>query len=70
MVAFLNKFKTWIITGIGILLYWLGRKDGKIKQINTKQKELLNTIHQANLVRNTRFESERIKRLHKKYRRP
>ena len=57
MVEFLNKFKAWIIAGVGLLLYWLGRKDEKIK-------------HQANVARNTRFESERIKRLHDKYRRP
>ena len=70
MVEFLNKFKAWIIAGVGLLLYWLGRKDEKIKQIDTKQKGQLNAIHQANVARNTRFESERINRLHDKYRRP
>lgn len=57
MVEFLNKFKAWIIAGVGLLLYWLGRKDEKIKQIDTKQKGQLNAIHQANVVRNTRFDS-------------
>ena len=70
MAEFLNKFKAWIIAGVGLLLYWLGRKDEKIKQVDTKQKGQLNAIHQANVARNTRFESERIKRLHDKYRRP
>lgn len=37
MAEFLNKFKAWIIAGVGLLLYWLGRKDEKIKQIDTKQ---------------------------------
>ena len=45
MVEFLNKFKAWIIAGVGLLLYWLGRKDEKIKQIDTKQKGQLNAIH-------------------------
>ena len=67
MVEFLNKFKAWIIAGVGLLLYWLGRKDEKIKQIDTKQKGQLNAIHQENVARNTLFESER---LHDKYRRP
>lgn len=57
MAEFLNKFKAWIIVGVGLLLYWLGRKDEKIKQIDTKQKGQLNAIHQANVARNTRFES-------------
>lgn len=70
MAEFLNKFKARIIAGVGFLLYWLGRKDEKIKQIDTKQKGQLNAIHQANVARNTRFESERIKWLHDKYHRP
>ena len=69
MAEFLNKFKAWIIAGVGLLLYWLGRKDEKIKQIDTKQKGQLNAIHQANVARNTRFESERIKRLQEEERR-
>lgn len=55
MAEFLNKFKAWIIAGVGLLLYWLGRKDEKIKQIDTKQKGQLNAIHQANVARNTRL---------------
>lgn len=69
MAAFLNKFKALIIAAAGAILYWLGRKDEKIKQFEQKQKGQLYAISKANAARNTRFEPERIKRLHEKYRR-
>lgn len=39
MAEFLNKFKAWIIAGIGILLYWLGRKDEKSNKSTLNRKD-------------------------------
>lgn len=69
MAAFLNKFKALILTALGVLIYWIGRKDEKIEQKDQKLKGQLNAIHQAKAARDTRFVPERIKRLHNKYRR-
>ncbi len=69
MVAFLNKFKALIITVLGVLIYWIGRKDEKIEQKDQKLKGRLNAISQAKTARDARFVPDRIKRLHNKYRR-
>lgn len=69
MAEFLNKFKALVLAGIGALLYWLGRKDEKAKQIDETQKGQLHAIKKAKVAQLTKYESERIKRLHDKYRR-
>lgn len=69
MAEFLNKFKAFILTGIGALLYWLGRRDEKAKQIDEKQKGQLYAIKKAKVAQFAKYESERIERLHDKYRR-
>lgn len=69
MVAFLNKFRVWVWAGIGALLYWLGRKDEKVKQIDETYKGQLHAIKKAKVAQVAKYESDRIKRLHDKYRR-
>lgn len=69
MAAFLNKFKAWIFAGIGLLLYLCGRRDGKEKQIEINRKGQLNAIQKVKVAQFSKYESDRLKRLHDKYRR-
>lgn len=68
-MEFLNKFKAWILAGIGLLLYLCGRRDERKVQTENRQKGQLNAIHKAKVAQYSIYESERIKRLHEKYRR-
>ncbi len=70
MAAFLSKFKSLILIVFGFLIYYIGRKDEKIEQKDQKLKGQLNAVYQAKVARDNRFEPDRIKRLHNKYRRP
>ncbi len=69
MAEFLSKFKVWIFSGIGLLLYLCGRRDGKEKQVEINRKGQLNVIQKVKVAQFSKYESDRIKRLHDKYRR-
>lgn len=69
MMKILKKFRAIVFTAIALFLYLFGYRHAKETAENQRMKGELNAVKKAKIAHYGLYESERLKRLHDKYKR-
>lgn len=69
MMEILKKFRAIVFTAIALFLYLFGYRHAKETAENQRMKGELNAVKKAKIAHYGLYESERLKRLHDKYKR-
>lgn len=69
MMEALKKFRTMVFATIALFLYLFGYRSAKETAENRRMKGELNAVKKAKIAHYSLYESERLKRLHDKYKR-